>query len=72
MCSSKELTFNKPETFMGKEEGDGVPSPRPQDWSSYLDDDPVASPEFMQDVEKLPVQRRQDKGAVTLTGSTCE
>jgi len=55
MCSSKELTFNKPETFMCKEGADSVPSPQPQDWPSYLNDGPVASSEFMQDVEKLQV-----------------
>jgi hypothetical protein len=72
MCWSKEPSFNKSGTFMGKEGADSVPSPQLQRWSSYLHDGPVASSEFMQDVEKLPMQRRQDKRAVTLTISTCE
>jgi len=34
-------------------------SPLPVDGSSYLDGGPLASDEFMQGVEDLPVQERQ-------------
>jgi len=47
-------------------------SPRPQDWSSYVDDGLVASADFMQDVEKLPVQQRQGKDTINSTGSSRE
>jgi len=31
-------------------------SPRPTEWGSYFIDGPVASPEFMEGIEDLPVQ----------------
>jgi prevent-host-death family protein len=34
-------------------------SGRPQDWADYLDHGPRASPDFMDNVEDLPVQERQ-------------
>jgi hypothetical protein len=34
-------------------------SPRPTDWGSYFTDGPVASPEFMEGIEDLPVQERE-------------
>jgi antitoxin VapB len=55
----KEFQFNTSEVFIRKEGSDVVLSPRPQDWSFYLDEGPVASADFMQDVEKLPVQERE-------------
>ncbi len=55
----KEFQFNTSEVFIRKEGGDVVLSPRPTDWSSYLDEAPVASDDFMQGVEKLPVQERE-------------
>ena len=55
----KEFQFNTPEVFIRKEGSDVVLSPRPVDWTSYLADGPVASEDFMQDVEKLPVQERE-------------
>jgi len=55
----KEFQFNTSEVFIRKEGSDVVLSPRPQDWSAYLDGGPVASCDFMQDVEKLPVQERE-------------
>jgi len=33
-------------------------SARPKDWSAYLASGPVASEEFMEGVEDLPVQER--------------
>ena len=55
----KEFQFNSTEVFIRKEGSDVVLSPRPADWSSYLKEGPVASEDFMQGVEKLPVQERE-------------
>ena len=54
----KEFQFNTREVFIRKEGDEVILSPRPNDWSSYLASGPVASDEFMQDVEDLPVQER--------------
>ncbi len=55
----KEFQFNTSEVFIRKEGIEVVLSPRPRDWSGYLDQGPVASRDFMQGVEKLPVQERE-------------
>jgi antitoxin VapB len=55
----KDFQFNTPEVFIRKEGRDVVLSPRPADWSSYLVEAPVASDDFMQNVEKLPAQERK-------------
>ena len=55
----KEFQFNTAEVFIRKEGSDVVLSPRPVDWSAYLAEGPVASEDFMQDVEKLPIQERE-------------
>ena len=55
----KEFQFNTPEVFIRKEGSDVVLSPRPTNWSSYLAEGPVASENFMQEVEELPVQERE-------------
>ena len=55
----KEFQFNTTEVFIRKEGTDVVLSPRPIDWSSYLAEGPVASQNFMQEVEELPVQERE-------------
>ena len=55
----KEFQFNTTEVFIRKEGSDVVLSPRPVDWSSYLDEGPVASENFMHEVEDLPVQERE-------------
>jgi len=36
-----------------------APIVRPLNWSSYLDEGPVASEDFMQKVEDLPTQERK-------------
>ena len=42
-----------------RKEGDEVIlSPRPADWGTYFTDGPVASADFMEGVEELPVQER--------------
>ena len=55
----KEFQFKTQEVFIRKEGSDVVLSPRPADWSSYLDEGPVASASFMKNVEDLPVQERE-------------
>src|SRR5437764_12988822 len=55
----KEFQFNTREVFIRKEGSDVILSPRPLDWSSYLADCPVASEDFMEGVEDLPVQERE-------------
>ena len=54
----KEFQFNVQEVFIRKEGDEVILSPRPNDWSAYLASGPVASDEFMRDVEELPVQER--------------
>lgn len=55
----KEFQFETREVFIRKADSTVILSPRPADWSSYLDDGPVASEDFMAGVEKLPVQERK-------------
>jgi antitoxin VapB len=55
----KEFQFDVPEVFIRKEGNDVVLSPRPLDWSSYLAASPAASESFMEGVEDLPVQERE-------------
>jgi antitoxin VapB len=55
----KEFQFRTQEVFIRKEGSEVVLSPRPFDWSSYLEDAPAASASFMDGVEDLPVQERE-------------
>jgi antitoxin VapB len=55
----KEFQFNTQQVFIRKVGEDVILSPRPMDWSSYLATGPVASAEFMEDIEDLPVQKRE-------------
>jgi antitoxin VapB len=55
----KEFQFATDEVFIRKEGDDVILSPRPRDWRLYLDTAPVASADFMTDVEDLPVQERE-------------
>jgi antitoxin VapB len=55
----KEFQFTVSEVFIRKEGKDVVLSPRPLDWSSYLNEAPVASENFMEGIEDLPVQERK-------------
>jgi len=55
----KEFQFRTQEVFIRKEGSEVVLSPRPFDWTSYLAEAPVASSDFMEDVEDLPVQERE-------------
>ena len=55
----KEFQFSTSEVFIRKQGDDVILSARPQDWSAYLKSGPTASEEFMEGVEKLPVQERE-------------
>jgi antitoxin VapB len=55
----KEFQFSTREVFMRKEGSEVVLSPRPFDWTSYLAEGPVASANFMEDIEDLRVQERE-------------
>jgi antitoxin VapB len=54
----KEFQFSTAEVFIRKQNGEVILSARPRDWSAYLASSPVASEEFMEGVEDLPVQER--------------
>jgi len=54
----KEFQFNTSEVFIRKNGDDVILSARPTDWSAYLASGPIASEEFMEGIEDLPVQER--------------
>ena len=54
----KDFQFGTAEVFIRKEGNDVVLSPRPNDWSTYLDHGPVASETFLSGLDDLPVQER--------------
>jgi antitoxin VapB len=54
----KEFQFTTSEVFIRKQGDEVILSARPKDWSAYLASDSVASEEFMDGVEDLPVQER--------------
>ena len=56
----KEFQFTTDEVFIRKEGDDVILSPRPPDWSAYLQSAPIASATFMEEFEDLPVQERGD------------
>ena len=55
----KDFQFNTQEVFIRKEGNEVILSTRPSDWTIYLSDAPVASPNFMNNVDDLPVQERE-------------
>ena len=55
----KEFQFETAEVFIRKQGSEVVLSPRPEKWSTYLNEAPVASEHFMEQVEELPVQERE-------------
>jgi antitoxin VapB len=55
----KDFQFDTQEVFIRKEGSEVVLSSRPFDWTAYLAEAPVASANFMDDVEELPVQERE-------------
>ena len=55
----KEFPFETHEVWIHKLGEDVTPSSRSTDWSEYLRSGPVASSDFMEEVEDLPVQCRR-------------
>jgi len=55
----KEFQFNASEVFIRRQGNDVILSARPTDWSDYLSSGAVASKEFMEGVDDLPVQERE-------------
>jgi len=55
----KEFQFSTAEVFIRKQGDEVVLSARPRDWSAYFAAGPVASSEFMENVEDLPIQERE-------------
>jgi len=56
----KDFQFKTTEVFIRKEGENVILSPRPKSWAEYLESSPGASEEYMQGVEDLPVQERND------------
>jgi antitoxin VapB len=56
----REFQFSTQEVYIRKEGENLILSPRPTDWSAFIAG-PPASPEFMENVEDLPVQERDWK-----------
>ena len=54
----KEFRFSVAEVYIRKQGDDVILSPRSKDWSAYLASDAIASKEFMEGVDDLPVQER--------------
>jgi antitoxin VapB len=52
----KEFQFSTPEVFIRKQGDEVILSARPNDWSAYLASDAIASREFMEGVEDLPLE----------------
>lgn len=50
----KEFQFRTREVFIRKQGDEVILSPRPADWSDYLEHGPVASPGFLENVDDLP------------------
>ncbi len=55
----KDFQFAGEEVYIRKEGNDVILSPRPSDWTLYLAEGPVASEDFMEGIEDLPVQERK-------------
>lgn len=55
----KEFQFKGREVFIRKEGDEVILSPRATDWKEFLRNGPVASEDFMENVEDLPVQERK-------------
>jgi antitoxin VapB len=54
----KVFRFTTSEVYIRKEGDEVILSPRPTDWSAYLQRHTTASEEFMKNVEELPFEER--------------
>ena len=52
----KEFQFSTPEVFIRRQGDEVILSDAPQSWLAYLASEAVASKEFMEGVEALPVE----------------
>ncbi len=55
----KEFQFNTSEVFIRKKGDEVILSARPTDWLAYLASGPIASNQFMEGIQDLPVQERE-------------
>jgi antitoxin VapB len=55
----KEFQFSTAEVFIRRQGDDVILSARPADWATYLTSGPVASKEFLEALDDLPVQERK-------------
>ena len=55
----KDFQFSTDEVLIRKVGDEVILSPRPRDWTSYLESAPIASGAFMAEVEDLPIQDRE-------------
>ncbi len=55
----KDFQFSTAEVFIRRQGDEVILSPRPKDWMEYLTSGPVASAEFLEGLEELPVQERE-------------
>lgn len=55
----KEFQFSTSEVFIRKQGDEVILSARPTDWTEYLASRPLASPDYMDNVEELPMQERE-------------
>lgn len=56
----KEFRFSTSEVFIRRHGEEVILTPRPSSWREYLDSDAVASSDFMEGIDDLPVQERND------------
>jgi antitoxin VapB len=57
----KDFQFKTDEVYIRKEGAEIILSPRPTDWTTYLTDTPPASDSFMENIDDLPVQEREEE-----------
>lgn len=55
----KEFQFDTDEVYIRREGEKLIVSPRPSNWDEYLEGGAVATSDFMDNVEDLPVQERR-------------
>jgi antitoxin VapB len=55
----KEFQFSTSEVFIRRQGDEVILSARPTDWADYLASRPLASPDYMDNVEELPMQERE-------------
>ena len=54
----KDFQFTTNEVFIRKVGDEVILSPRPMDWKTYLKEGRRASPDFLDNLEDLPIQDR--------------